>query len=112
MFALTPDKSPRESERERTLIPPPAIAPTKKPAVSPEVQVLPQLALEDACRILKVGMSDAWEKVEGARRKLVVRSSPLATANFSPTQVQKLVAEAQLANDAAIVIAARRSGRQ
>jgi len=112
LSALPPDTAPSESKGERAVAPAPAIAPAKKPTVSPEVQALPQLALEDACRILKVGVSDAWEKVEGARRKLVARSSPLATASFPTAQVQKLLAEAQLANDAAIVIAARRSGRQ
>ncbi len=112
LSVLPPGASTSEPKGETAVTPAPAIAPARTPAVSPEVQALPQLALEDACRILKVGVGDAWEKVEGARRKLVARSSPLATASFSPTQAQKLLAEAQMANDAAIVIAARRSGRQ
>lgn len=112
LSVLPPDTATNESKGETAVTPAPAIAPARKPAVSPEVQVLPQLALEDACRILRVGVGDAWEKVEGARRKLVARSSPLATAGSSTAQAQKLLAEAQMANDAAIVIAARRSGRQ
>lgn len=84
----------------------------KKSTVLSEVQALPQLALEDAYRILKVGAGDTWERVEAERRKLVAKSSPLVTRSLSPGQTQKLLTEAQLANDAAIVIAARRSGRQ
>lgn len=112
LTAWPPEAAASEPKVETAATPAPAIAPAKKPAAAPEVQALPQLALEDACRILKVGVGDAWEKVEGARRKLVARSSPLATAGFSLAQAQKLLAEAQTANDAAIVIAARRSGRQ
>ena len=112
LSAWPPEAAASEPKVETAATHAPAIAPAKKPAAAPEVQALPQLALEDACRILKVGVGDAWEKVEGARRKLVARSSPLATAGFSPAQAQKLLAEAQMANDAAIVIAARRSGRQ
>jgi hypothetical protein len=77
-----------------------------------EPEALPQLSLEDACRILKVGVSDGWEKIETARRKIVLKSNPTATAALAQAQLQKLLAEAKLANDAAIVIAARRSGRQ
>jgi hypothetical protein len=84
----------------------------KKPTAPTEPVALPQLAIEDACRILKVAAGDAWEKVEASRRKIVLKSSPLATKGLTPAQVQKLLAEVQLANDAAIVIAARRSGRQ
>lgn len=88
------------------------VAPIKMPATTTESDALPQLALDDACRILKVGVSDAWEKVEAARRKLVMKSNPLATTGLPATQAQKLLSEARVANDAAIVIAARRSGRQ
>ena len=112
LSALPPKAAASEPKVEMAATPATAISPAKKPAAAPEVQALPQLALEDACRILKVGVGDAWEKVEGARRKLVARSSPLSTAGFSPAQAQKLLAEAQMANDAALVIAARRSGRQ
>jgi hypothetical protein len=83
----------------------------KKP-VTAEPEAIPQLALEDAYRILKVAAGDAWEKVENARRKIVLKSSPLVVGNMPSSQVQKLLADARLANDAAIVIAARRSGRQ
>lgn len=76
------------------------------------VTPIPQLSLEDAFRVLKVGVGDAWEKIETARRKIVVQSSPLATHGVLAPQVQKLLGEAKMANDAAIVIAARRSGRQ
>ena len=75
-------------------------------------QPLPQLALDDACRILKVGLSDSWEKIEIARRKIVQKSSPALTKNISDEQIKKLLTEAQLANDAATVIAARRRGIQ
>lgn len=112
LSAWPPEAAASEPKVETAATPAPAIAPAKKPAAAPDVQALPQLALEDACRILKVGVGDSWEKVEGARRKLVARSSPLATVGFSPAQAQKLLAEAQMANDAALVIAARRSGRQ
>ncbi len=84
----------------------------KKPTAPTEPVALPQLAIEDACRILKVAAGDVWEKVEASRRKIVLKSSPLATKGLTPAQAQKLLAEVQLANDAAIVIAARRSGRQ
>jgi len=70
------------------------------------------LALEDACRILKVAAGDAWDKVENARRKIVLKSSPQVIGDMPSSQAQKLLDDAQLANDAAIVIAARRSGRQ
>ncbi len=83
-----------------------------KPLTTAESEVLPQLSLEDACRILKVGVSDGWEKIEVARRKIVLKSNPSSTATLAPAQLQKLLAEAKLANDAAIVISARRSGRQ
>lgn len=89
---------------------PEATAP-KKP-VTREPEAIPQLALEDACRILKVVAGDSWEKVEAARRKIVMKSSPLANKGVPSAQVQKLIAEAQKANDAAIVIAARRCGHQ
>lgn len=84
---------------------------SKKP-VTREPEAIPQLALEDACRILKVVAGDSWEKVEAARRKIVLKSSPLVTRGVSSAQAQKLLVEAQMANDAAIVIAARRCGRQ
>ena len=80
--------------------------------VATEPEALPQLSLEDACRFLKVGMGDSWEKIETARRKIVLKSNPLATAALPQAQLQKLLADTKLANDAAIVIAARRSGRQ
>lgn len=86
--------------------------PIPKVTISIEPQPLPQLALDDACKILKVSISDVWEKVELSRRKLVQRSSPIVTKGMSAEQVQKLLSEAKLANDAAIVIAARRSGYQ
>ena len=84
--------------------------PTPKSALSNELQPIPQLALDDACKILKVGISEVWGKVEFARRKAVQKSSPFATKGLSAEQVKKLISEAKLANDAAIVIAARRSG--
>ena len=90
----------------------PDVAHVKKPTATTEPVALPQLAIEDACRILKVAAGDVWEKVEASRRKIVQKSSPLATKGLTPAQAQKLLAEVQLANDAAIVIAARRSGRQ
>lgn len=92
--------------------PAPESAPVKKTTVVAQPQALPQLALEDACRILKVAAYDSWEKVEAARRKIVMKSSPLTVKGLPETQAQKLLEEAQMANDAAIVIAARRSGRQ
>jgi hypothetical protein len=76
-----------------------------------EPQSLPQLALEDACALLKVSAGDSWDKVEMARRRLVQKSSPTLTKNMASGQIEKFLAEARLANDAAIVIAARRSGR-
>jgi hypothetical protein len=88
------------------------LPPAPKVTVSIEPQPLPQLALDDACKILRVSIGDVWEKVELARRKTVLKSSPIATKGMSGEQVQKLLSEAKLANDAAIVIAARRSGYQ
>jgi hypothetical protein len=88
------------------------LPPTTKAAVSIEPQPLPQLALDDACKILKVGIGDLWEKVELSRRKVVQRSSPIATKGMPAEQVLKYLSEAKLANDAAIVIAVRRSGFQ
>jgi len=90
----------------------PDVGPLKKSPAPAEPVALPQLAIEDACRILKVAVGDVWEKVEASRRKVVLKSNPLATKGLTSAQVQKLLAEAQLANDAAVVIAARRSGRQ
>lgn len=72
---------------------------------------LPQLSLEDACRILKVSANDGWEKIETARRSVVTRSSPFATKGLTQAMAKKLLAEARLANDATMVISARRSGR-
>jgi hypothetical protein len=88
------------------------LPPIPKVTISIEPQPLPQLALDDACKILKVSIGDVWEKVELARRKTVLKSSPIATKGMSGEQVQKLLSEAKLANDAAVVIAARRSGYQ
>jgi hypothetical protein len=88
------------------------LPPISKVTISIEPQPLPQLALDDACKILKVSIGDVWEKVELSRRKFVQRSSPIATKGMTAEQVQKLLSEAKLANDAAIVIAARRSGYQ
>lgn len=85
---------------------------TQKATISIESQPLPQLALDDACKILKVNIGEIWDKVELARRKTVQKSSPIATKGMSAEQIQKLLSEAKLANDAAIVIAARRSGYQ
>lgn len=87
-------------------------ATTPKKSVTPEPEAIPQLALEDAYRILKVVAGDSWEKVEAARRKIVLKSSPLVLGDMTSAQVQRLVTEARRANDAAVVIAARRSGRQ
>ncbi len=81
-------------------------------SASTDDRALPQLALDDACKILKVKKGDSWEKVELARRKIVQKSSPNSTRNMPTEQVQKFLSEAKLANDAAIVIAARRSGFQ
>lgn len=88
------------------------VTPIKKDVTTSDSEALPQLALEDACRILKVVASDPWEKVEAARRRIVIKSSPLVVEEMSTAQVQKLLAEAKMANDAAIVIAARRCGRR
>lgn len=88
----------------------PASSPTPHKSVEPEA--LPQLSLEDAYRILKVGVGDGWVKIENARRKIVLKSNPAATSALAEAQLEKLLAEAKMANDAAIVIAARRSGRQ
>jgi len=85
---------------------------TPKVTISIESQPLPQLALDDACKILKVNIGEIWDKVELARRRAVQKSSPIATKGMSAEQIQKLLSEAKLANDAAIVIAARRSGYQ
>lgn len=87
-------------------------APAPKVSIPVEPQPLPQLALDDACKILKVGLADAWEKVEIARRKAIQKSSPVATRGMTAAQIEKLLSEAKLANDAAIVIAARRCGYQ
>lgn len=80
--------------------------------VSFEPEPLPQLTLEDACKILKVSIGDIWEKVELARRKIVQKSSPLVTRGMPTEQAKELLSEAAFANDAAIVIAARRAGYQ
>jgi hypothetical protein len=88
------------------------LPPTPNVTISIEPQPLPQLALDDAYKILKVSIGDVWEKVELARRKTVQKSSPIATKDMSAEQVQKLISEAKLANDAAIVIAARLAGFQ
>ena len=88
------------------------VPPAPKVTISIESQPLPQLALDDACKILKVSIGEIWDKVELARRKSVQKSSPIATKGMSAEQIQKLLSEAKLANDAAIVIAARRSGYQ
>lgn len=106
-FALSPESAKPKSNA--TGAPDPVAA--SKPHTAAEPVALPQLALEDACRILKIGVGDAWEKIEAARRKIVLTSSPTATAALTPAQSQKLLGEAKMANDAAIVIAARRSGR-
>jgi hypothetical protein len=82
------------------------------PEPASELVALPQLALEDACKILKVSPGDHWQKVETARQKIVAKSSPVANKDLSAHQLKKLLEEAKNANDAAIVIAARRSGRQ
>ncbi len=95
-----------------TEVPKVELPPVTKVAISIEPQPLPQLALDDACKILKVSIGDVWEKVELARRKTVQKSSPIATKGMVGEQVRKLLSEARLANDAAIVIAARRSGYQ
>lgn len=87
-------------------------SPTPKPSNPNGLQPLPQLALDDACKILKVGFGDAWEKIEIARRKAVQKSNPIATKGMPANQLEKLLSEARLANDAATVIAARRCGRQ
>ncbi len=95
-----------------TEVPKVELPPVTKVAISIEPQPLPQLALDDACKVLKVSIGDVWEKVELARRKTVQKSSPIATKGMGGEQVRKLLSEARLANDAAIVIAARRSGYQ
>ena len=105
-----PTQEPISPKAAATCTPAPVYSPSQHIAVEPEA--LPQLSLEDACRILKVGVSDGWEKIETARRKIVLKSNPAATAALAQAQLQKLLAEAKMANDAAIVIAARRSGRQ
>lgn len=89
----------------------PAPFPSPKSTATAQPKPLPQISLEDACRILKVGVGDAWEKIEAARQKVVLKSSPWSTHEVSSTQLQVLLDDARRANDAAIVIAARRSGR-
>ena len=109
LAGFAPPPEPAKPRSNPTGAPDPVAA--SKPHTAAEPVALPQLALEDACRILKVGVGDAWEKIETARRKIVLKSSPTATSALTPAQSQKLLAEAKMANDAAIVIAARRSGR-
>lgn len=82
--------------------------PSKETITDPP-EMLPQLSVEDACLVLKVTVGESWERVENARRKIVLKSSPIATKGMTPAKAQKLLADAQLANYAAIVIAARRS---
>lgn len=73
---------------------------------------IPQLALDDAYRALKVGVGESWERIESARRKIVLKSSPDATKGLPAANLQQLLSDAKLANDAALVIALRRCGRQ
>lgn len=113
-----PDLFEGATPTQGSIRPKAAVTGTTAPVSSPkqhtaaEPEALPQLSLDDACRILKVGLGDSWEKIETARRKIVLKSNPARTSAVAQAQLQKLLAEAKLANDAATVIAARRSGRQ
>ncbi len=86
--------------------------PTSKLSTPSEAQPLPQIAIDDAYKILKVSVEEVWEKIEMTRRSVVQKSSPIATKGIPEVQIIKRLSEARLANDAAIVIAARRCGRQ
>lgn len=86
--------------------------PTKKIVSSPEKQPLPQIALDDAYKILKIGFGESWEKIEAARRKIVQKSNPIISSSLPKNKIKELLSEAKLANDATVVIAARRSGVQ
>ena len=99
------DNEPRSSEVPETgsLSAPRAASPI-------EAQPLPQIALDDACRILGVRPGDPWETIELARRRAVQKSSPVSTVGVKKDQSERLLSEARLANDAAMVIAARRRG--
>jgi DnaJ-domain-containing protein 1 len=83
-----------------------------QPTVTVTQSPLPQISLEDACRILEVRPGDSWEEVEQSRRKLVLLSHPDRLVGLSAAQAEKARDAARRVNDACLVIAARRSGRQ
>jgi len=88
------------------------VLPTKKIVSSSEEKPLPQIALDDAYKILKIGFGESWEKIETARRKIVQKSNPIISSSLPKDKIKELLSEAKLANDATVVIAARRSGIQ
>ena len=91
---------------------PPVAAPTSFSAPNSAPLPLPQMSLEDACRILRVLPTDPWEQIELSRQKLVMRSHPDKLSGSAPAQVQQAQAEVRRVNDAYSVLAGRRAGRQ
>lgn len=58
----------------------------------------PALTLEQACRLLKVLPTAAWEVVEAARRALVARAQPDQLRDLSTASCEALQDEARLVN--------------
>lgn len=62
----------------------------KKPAISGKPEAIPQGAVEDAYRILKVAAGDSRDDVEAARRKIVLKTSLLVAHGMHSPRNQKL----------------------
>ena len=89
---------PRPSTQRATPEPLPAADVTQRLASS--------MAIDDACKVLKVLPTSSWQDVELARRQLVKLSHPAHIAALSPEHRDQVRSEAMQVNTAYLVLSA------
>lgn len=95
---------------ERVEIPSQAL-PGRAPQRALVLLPTPALTLEQACRLLKVLPTAAWEVVDAARRALVARAQPDLLRDLSTARCDALQDEARLVNQASQKLFEARLGK-
>lgn len=89
------------------LVIPPVAVPV--PSARIERASIPPVSLDDACKLLKVTLTSAWQEVELARRKMVLLSHPRHVAGMVPERQEAVRDEARRVNAAYALLSAARA---
>lgn len=91
-------------------MPPAPAMPPSRIRLRDEVAPAPSIALEDACKLLKVSLASPWLEVELARRQLVQQSHPERVATLTVERRGQVLAEAKRVNAAYAALSAAKAG--